>query len=305
MHIGNIGELKQTSYENIPFSGIRHLFKLKSNLLERQPNTDMFINQSGNSGIKLKTVLTLYSNEFNPSRRVAENGAKITTIIDKKTQKPVEVFVEKIEDEDPLCERYYIMLKDKSGDINFGDENYKRAGLIYFYLNPDKQMITPKFEKVSTDNITHEQIRSYMVADENKDYGGIGIRLHQLRIERMLQEKFNNVMIVAEGNSFPFHYDMGFRLRPDFRPISNNMVNEILSFISDLNGKTPQENMKYLAVRLANGQEMINVSHTIENFLYDHYKNGGAKLKLLPHMYLDETAKGQWVELIKRQPILL
>lgn len=301
-----IDKLKQSIFGSISTSRIKNLFFLRREKFERQPDTDIFVNQFDNtSGIKSSTVLKLYSREFNPSRRVAANGARITTIIDKKTQKPVEVFVARIEEEDPLRESYYIMLKDSSGDIHIGEECYKPVGRTYFYVNKDKQMITPKIETFLKDNEMFEKVEGYMAADGNKDFGGIGIRLHQLRIERMLQERLGNVMIVADGNSFPFHYDMGFRLRPHFEPLSKDAIIKNLRLISSFNGKTPQENGKYLEVCLADGQEMIHVSHTLENFLYDHYKHGGAKLDFSPNMYLDETSAGQWIELIRRQPVLL
>ena len=39
--------------------------------------------------------------------------------------------------------------------------------------------------------------------------------------------------------------------------------------------------------------------------LNDYYKNGGAPLvDFSPNMYLNETSLKQWIEMIKKQPIL-
>ena len=143
-----------------------------------------------------------------------------------------------------------------------------------------------------------------MKANGNKDFGGIGTRMHQLRVERMLQNRLGNVCIVAEGNSFPFHYSMGYRLPDAKRPLEDST--KILQEFSSLNQKSPRENSKYIFLeRDKDKKVVINWSATLEHFLNDYYKNGGAPLvDFSPNMYLNEASLEQWIEMIKKQPIL-
>ena len=161
-----------------------------------------------------------------------------------------------------------------------------------------------KFEGAFIDGELCEKVLSYMNAKGNKEYGGIGTRMHQLRVERMLQNRLGNVCIVAEGNSFPFHYSMGYRLPDAKRPIEDST--KILQEFSSLNQKSPRENSKYIFLERDNDKKVvINWSATLEHFLNDYYKNGGAPLvDFSPNMYLNEASLEQWIEMIKKQPIL-
>ena len=120
----------------------------------------------------------------------------------------------------------------------------------------------------------------------------------------MLQNRLGNVCIVAEGNSFPFHYSMGYRLASAQRPIEDSK--EILQQFSSLNQKTPKENSKFLFLEKDENKKMaINWSATLEHFLDDYYKNGGAPLiNFSPNMYLTEASLEQWIKMVKKQPIL-
>ena len=223
--------------------------------------------------------------------------------IDKKTQKPVEAFVAMAAEDKPNCEHYLLMVKDKNGEVTLNKEKFKVVGDTVFYINKDEKMITPGSDLTFIDGMPYEKMHSYMYAKGNKDYSGIGVRLHQLRVERMLQNHFGNVRIAAEGNSFPFHYSMGYRLSSHKRPIEEAKV--WLGEISKLNKKPLKENAKYLSVDIVDGKQIIDVSASIENCLNDYYKNGGEPIKdFMPNMFLDITSFHQWKEMIEKQPIL-
>lgn len=303
MHIG--GE-QVNLFREILVPAAKNMFNFKRLKLLHNPPKDIFVNQCTNTpGIKSKTFQTLSSPEFTPKRRIDENGARVTTLINKKTGKPVEAYVAMVENDDVPCERYCIMVRDKKGDIRIGEDNYRSVGNTYFHVNKEKKMVMPFIENKFINGKLYEQINSYMRAGGNKEFGGIGMRLHQIRVERMLQESLGNVFIVAEGNSFPFHYDMGFRLAPQFEEYNNVNLLRQLKALSSFNGKLPHENAKYVEVcSTRDGKQVINISHTLENCLYDYYKKGGKKLDFSPNMYLDEVSVQQWIELIKKQPIL-
>ena len=128
------------------------------------------------AGITSNTFHTLMSPEFTPKTNRHENGMKITTLIDKKTGKPVLAYVAKFEQEDPNAEGYGIMVEDKAGDFEYLDKHYTIVGSTYFYINQEKQMVMPKFEKVFINGELYEKASSYMRAPGNKDFAGIGTR---------------------------------------------------------------------------------------------------------------------------------
>lgn len=201
-------------------------------------------------------------------------------------------------------EKYYLMVPDANGEINIKNKNYRVIGDTYFYIDKEQEMISPKFEGAFIDGELCEKVLSYMNAKGNKEYGGIGTRMHQLRVERMLQNGLGNVCIVAEGNSFPFHYSMGYRLPDAKRPLEDST--KILQEFSSLNQKSPRENSKYIFLERDNDKKVvINWSATLEHFLNDYYKNGGTPLvDFSPNMYLTEASLEQWIKMIKKQPIL-
>ena len=77
-----------------------------------------------------------------------------------------------------------------------------------------------------------------------------------------------------------------------------------------INGKSYQENAKYLFVEIHNNKYVINESASLEYCLCDYYKNGGKALGMdnvfsAPNMFINDTSAQQWSNLIMRQPILL
>jgi hypothetical protein len=302
--------MKITAVKNIFFREtfipkLKNMFNFGRICLERSPKSDVVeVNKFLNTpGIKSDTFRKLLSPEFTLKDNRDISGAKLTTIIDKKTQKPVQAYVAMAQEDKPGCEHYLLMVKDKKGKVELNKEKFKVVGETIFYVNKNEQMITPGFELVFVDGVAHERMHSYMRAEGNKDYSGIGVRLHQLRIERMFQNNLGNVRIAADGNSFPFHYAMGYRLRPNKRPVGE--AKNLLEELSKLNKKQPRENAQYLSIDTVKDRQVLNVSASIENCINDYYKNGGEPIKeFMPNMFLDRFSLEQWLEIVEKQPIL-
>ena len=285
----------------------KRMFNFKKVDLVRQPAADtveVSLLKENFQGISSKTFKKLLSPEFTPKTNLDESGLRITTLIDKKTNKPVNAYIARVEEDVSNMEKYYLMVPDANGEINIKNKNYRVIGDTYFYIDKEQEMISPKFEGAFINGELCEKVLSYMNAKGNKEYGGIGTRMHQLRVERMLQNGLGNVCIVAEGNSFPFHYSMGYRLPDAKRPLEDST--KILQEFSSLNQKSPRENSKYIFLERDNDKKVvINWSATLEHFLNDYYKNGGAPLvDFSPNMYLNEASLEQWIDMIKKQPIL-
>ena len=302
-----INKIKSNIFKDIIIPATKRIFNFTKTDLVRQPATDtveVSLLKENFQGISSKTFKKLLSPEFTPKSNLDESGLRITTLIDKKTNKPVKAYIARVEEDNPNMEKYYLMVADANGEINVKNKTYRVVGETYFYIDKEQQVISPKFEIAFVDGELYEKILSYMNAKGNKEYSGIGTRMHQLRVERMLQNRLGNVCIVAEGNSFPFHYSMGYRLTSVQRPVEDST--KILQKFSNLNQKSPQENSKYIFLERDNNKKVvINWSATLERFLNDYYKNGGAPLvNFSPNMYLNKTSLEQWIEMIKKQPIL-
>lgn len=284
----------------------KDLFSLKPRKLIVQYDTcDIAINlrKQIKDGITSQTFNKLMSSEFSVDNNRDESGLKITTLIDKKTGAPVRAYVAGITADIPDTENYCIMVEDATGEMSVNNKRYKIIGGTYFCINKDKKMVTPKFDITVIKGQLYEKVCSYMKSTGNSNYAGIGIRLHQIRVERMLQENLGNVQIVAEGNSFPFHYSMGYRLAPTTRPIEDCIP--IAQEFSHWNKKAPQENLKYLHAKQQDGKYVIDWSATLEDFLCDYYRCGGAPLdEFLPNMFLNKSSVKQWIAMIQKQPIL-
>lgn len=302
-----INGIKTNIFKDIIIPATKRMFNFKKVDLVRQPAADTIevsLLKENFQGISSKTFKKLLSTEFTPKTNLDENFLRITTLIDKKTNKPVNAYIARVDEDVPNMEKYYLMVPDANGEINIKNKNYRVVGDTYFYIDKERQMISPKFEGTFIDGELCEKVLSYMNAKGNKEYGGIGTRMHQLRVERMLQNGLGNVCIVAEGNSFPFHYSMGYRLPDAKRPLEDST--KILQEFSSLNQKSPRENSKYIFLERDNDKKVvINWSATLEHFLNDYYKNGGTPLvDFSPNMYLTEASLEQWIKMIKKQPIL-
>ena len=302
-----INGIKTNLFKDIIIPATKRLFNFKKVDLVRQPAADtveVSLLKKNFQGISSKTFKKLLSPEFTPKTNLDESGLRITTLIDKNTNKPVNAYIARVEEDVPNMEKYYLMVPDANGEINIKNKNYRVVGDTYFYIDKEQEMISPKFEGAFINGELCEKVLSYMNAKGNKEYGGIGTRMHQLRVERMLQNGLGNVCIVAEGNSFPFHYSMGYRLPDAKRPLEDST--KILQEFSSLNQKSPRENSKYIFLERDNDKKVvINWSATLEHFLNDYYKNGGTPLvDFSPNMYLNETSLEQWIKMIKKQPIL-
>ena len=290
---------------NFVKSAIKRVITFGKNTLERSPEVDTFqVNQFINTpGIKSKTFKKLLMPKFILDTNLAPNGTRMTTLIDKKTQEPVIAYLAMVEEKTPNLERYLLFVKDKKGQLKVNNESYKIVGKTHFYIDKKNSIISPMYELTTINGELYEKVHSYMSASGNNEYGGIGLRLHQLRVERMLQNHLGNVQIVAEGNSFPFHYSMGYRLTHAERPIED--AARIMHEFSRFNHLPPEENSKYLAVKVRDNVQYIDFSASLENCLNDYYRRGGKPIEeFSPNMYLDNDSVKEWMEMIQKQPIL-
>ena len=171
--------------------------------------------------IKSETLAKLYTPEFAPKRRVNEDGYLVTTVIDRKTNKPVEIYVKKVFADDYSEE--YDFYEKKNG-------KYKMVAERTFVIGDSDNSIMPGYME------TNEKAR--------EKYAGLGIRCHQIAIERMMQLGFNNVEITSFPDAYPFHYKCGFRVCDRLRSYFEDNGNPLPSYIPSVSMKLPSKTLK-------------------------------------------------------------
>ena len=298
-----INKVKNIITQNI-VPKLRAVFQRNAYKPHSQPPVDCFEKSPLElSVIKSSTVEKLFSPEYTPKSNRTDLGLRVTTVIDKRTNKPVEAYVAMAEDGiDSSREKFILMVKDKKGEIQLKDNRYKVIGSTYYYINDN--MITPKIEIIKDASGYAQRVYSYMISKARNKYRGVGIRLHQIKAERMFQLGLDGEKIVAQGNSFPFHYKLGFRMQPQTTAITN--LNDFLNQMNMMTGISKSEISKHIVFSNINNKQVIDVARSTENLLNSYYKNGNKELQLfMPDMYLSENAKSDWLKLTKLQPILI
>lgn len=226
-----------------------------------------------------KTMKKLFSPEFKTPQGKNSDGYYVTTIIDNDTGKPVKAYV-KLEQGDENSEKWYIFIKNIRN-------SYQEIGVRHFEIDMNKNIISP----------------GYM---ENRSYpfSGVGIRLHQIGIERMMQKSLDNVQICSTEEAFPFHYKCGFRIIPIERTMDKNAFIEMLKTFSKDSGIDIRTLYKNAEIISKNSDIIKFSTKKIENWrklLYAQGKNIDWSCNC--PMRLSKEALAQWKEYIKLQPI--
>lgn len=234
------------------------------------------------SALESKTMKKLFSQEFKPARRFNEDGLHVTTLIDKKTGKAVEAYVKPISISD-AHESWGIYVKNVAGE-------YELVGQRRFRIDRDAGKILPDW----MDSV-----------GGNERYAGIGLRAHQIGVERMMQENFKTVEICAEAQAYPFHYKSGFRVIPMEMEVPQERLNNVLNNWAELSGIDVETLKKHMVSKVVDGKTILH-SQTMENWgnlLY--LKNNGKYVFRDTPMDLHGEWLEKWKQMALSQPILL
>ena len=232
-----------------------------------------------------ETMKLLYTEKYHSKKRLNKEGYPITTVIDKKTGEPVEAYI-KCEKKNKQSERWGMYIKDKNEPTG-----ERLLGYRSFYLDGRRKKITP----------------GYMDSDGNKEYSGIGLRMHQLTVERMMQKGFKNIEIEALPDAFPFHYKLGFRMYPDEEQMSKEGLQDYARTWGNILKVSPKEIRKCMVINKKT-PNMFSHNKTEENLrLLVAAKKITTEYEHLPGcaMTLDEEWLETWKNLAESQPILL
>ena len=231
--------------------------------------------------ITLETVNKMYGANFVPKDKACGEFIYPTFVLDKKTSKPVEVFVRPVNVDD-YEEVYHIMDKTQS----------KIIGIRTFKVG--------KYEEV----IDSGYMQAY-----SHDYEGIGLRAHQIAIERMFMRNYDNVNIVAVPSSFNFHKAAGFFTITDKIKLDKDFYKKIIARLcKDYN--ISENKVKDMMVADCSSDIVTLEKYTsYENLLkYIYSLNDPDLIKECPlslYMHLSENAKSDWKKLIDMSPIFI
>ena len=225
-----------------------------------------------------KMLKKLFLYKYKPTRRFNEDGYHVTTIIDRKTQKPVEAYIKKV----------------STDKMPYWDGAYSEQYEMYVKMSDGESVLVGERSFIDA---TKEKIigSGSMESHASLLYEGIGTRLHQLAVERAIQNNYNSIHICSTGDAFPFHYKSLFRAEPNAECLHKY---ERLGKALGLNAKDIKECL------VESAQKGLYDEKTAENMLKKAYiKNEDYFADL--DMVLDGKNFEYWKDLAKTQPILL
>ncbi len=249
-------------------------------------NTPKPVSQAKNP-LTHKTFQSLWSTKISPSGNGPADSFS-THVIDKKTGKPVEVFVKLSETTKLPFERYVFYIADSSSQ----EPNFIEIGYRSFDINDTSRKITP----------------GGMENSNKSRYAGLGIRGHQIAIERMINYNLSNVELYSLTQAYPFHKGCGFEaFSESFISLEKRDPKDILQIWS---------NIFHVDIDIAKGLAVIRKDKdlgyildkdlTIRN-ITEYCINNSITLPSTLGMSMNLTPKAinAWKELISKQPIIL
>ena len=109
-----INKIKTNIFKDIIIPATKRIFNFTKADLVRQPATDtveVSLLKENFQGISSKTFKKLLSPEFTPKTNLDESGLRITTLIDKKTNKPVNAYIARVKEDIPNMENTVLWLQ--------------------------------------------------------------------------------------------------------------------------------------------------------------------------------------------------
>ena len=254
---------------------------------------DTFVKSSqdrfGLKAITSKTAQLLYGMDYIPQSLpeeyyVPEEGYYTTYALDKKTLKPVDIYVSNFyRNSDSI--RYHFYKRSSFGTlINVGSRQVK--------FNDELQKISPS---------------DYYMFSRDESLLGVGLLEHQIAVEEMLKRGYKNVEINAVQSSYDFHRKAGF-ISTDY--YVEMKPQELTDFVQDWSDrlKVPESTILDLLVFKHDSEvPILNVNKTLEKILL-YIKENGISCEddyITINMELSPQALEEWKQIIARKTILI
>ena len=230
-------------------------------------------------GQESTTLKKLFSAEFKPTRRIDENGYMVTTLIDKKTQKPVEVFVKKV----------------KTGVFEF----YKKTSNEYKYIGNRSYDINKELGVIEP---------GLMASHCKKEFAGLGIRGHQLAVEDLIKEGLDSIYLSSVSSALPFHQKSLFKPLTKMK-IKPDVLEGYIKNFSDKFGISRWEAEKLISYKKTGDIVVLDTAQTT-NKINQLAASVGRKDLIMNHptmsmLSLEGESLALWKDMVRTQPIML
>lgn len=227
-------------------------------------------------GVSSNTFKKLFSNEFKPLRKFDENGYYVTTVINKNTQKPQEIFIKKMHEG-----QYNIFFKNPKGE-------YEIIGRRRYDLNPELRQIEP----------------GWMSSLENDKYSGVGIRCHQLAVEDAIRHNYNKIMLSSLDEALKFHEKSLF-VKTETVQFNKEYLDGLLETIAEHLDIKLGEAKKLVQYKITGNSAILELNKTVENINQVALQRGKSTFKNTTMLKLDGERLELWKQLAMSQPITI
>ena len=259
------------------------LIKLKESVIENMKK----VKSVDRSSIeKSKTLERLFSKEFTVPPQINEDGYYVTTIIDRKNNQPVLAYIKELH---------------KRGECT---DDRKTWGLFIQHVNGCYEILGKTSYKINDAErkFTAGWMDSY---GGQREYAGIGARLHEWRIAQAIKAGYNKIEIEALDEAFPFHYKCGYRHQNTWEEYTIPEFDKLFTLISKNTGMSSEEIEKFLIKKYLPDDRVLLNTKSRENILIETLcKSGNAKCDQESTMIMEGKNLEQWLQRMDIQPIL-
>lgn len=227
-------------------------------------------------GYESKTLQRLYSPEFKPLRQIDENGYFVSTVIDRRTQKPVEIFIKELGPG-----KYELFEKSAKG-------SYETIARRSFNINQKLRQIEP----------------GYMTSgSSNEIYSGIGIRCHQLAVEDAMKHNCDRILLNSIDKALPFHLKSLYK--PGKIKMEESSFKELVKSCSECLPINETETLKLFSYTSKNNVYTIDWNKSLAAMNDYARKRSLPALENTTMLSLEGDTLALWKDLAKSQPITL
>ena len=280
MKISNIKNLNYKNYNSVCMKSAQNRITVP----KMEPDVVSFRGGEVKCFDKLtsKTINQLYNATFIPSGIKYGELLFPTSVLDRISGKPVEVVVAPYRI-DKVFEEYHIL------DPNNG---FRKIGKRLFSYEGGSEFL----------------IYSGSMESDSKKYKGIGTRLHQIAIERMMMRNFKNLEIYSTAEAYPFHKKCGFEPYKEIDIYEQKYFDKFVKCSASSLGLDEESVKKMIIYNKEFDIFSVNINATNGNFIdYMHSNRSkfedGWWLPYCAYMRLSPEAAEEWTKFVNKTPI--
>lgn len=272
---------QEINLENIKSTIMRLKDAIIKSLSKKQPHARAELEGS-------KIMEKLFSPEFTIKPQLNEEGYYLTTIMDRRSGRPVIAYIKELYENNPSApnkKTWELFIRHKNG-------SYEKLGQTIYRIDEAKKRLTCGW------------MDSY---SGQGDYAGIGVRLHEWRIAQARKLGFSKIGIVALDEAFPFHYKCGFRVpRNICEQCTNSELEAFIYTLKEQTGISAEELEKLLVKTRTPDGKVVLTGRSVEDILIESFCRNGRAVSYSGETVMELSGEGlaKWYQRMDSQPIL-